>query len=89
MSNYYLEINHIWFTVFKRHICPVCNNALKKTIRLHEIASSSSNEKKYDFRSGDSYMLGNVRIYEVKFECIHCNVVYTVPEMMVFENKKT
>ena len=88
MQNKYLQIEHIWFTVFKGHHCPTCNTTLKKKLHSTIVSTSSPEARKYDFWIGDGYMFGEVQCYEVVFRCDPCNAIYTVSELLLLEKKK-
>lgn len=88
MKNRYLEIHHIWFSLFKRHRCPSCNELLRK--KLHSVglvSASSPQAKDYDFTIGDISMTGDAECYEIVFRCGICGVSYRESEMIELEKK--
>ncbi len=88
MKNRYLEIHHIWFSLFKRHHCPACGGSLKKRLRPSGIVSTGSPQARdYDFSIGDTRMIGNVECYEIVFHCRICDVSYRESEMMELEKR--
>ena len=58
---------------FKKHHCPACN-ALLTTIKVSKVVNSKSEEaKNFDFSSGDTYMVGNIKFIWTEFQCNVCN----------------
>ncbi len=71
---------------FKKHYCPVCKNLLAAT-KVSKIVNSKSEEaKNYDFSSGDTYMIGNIKFIWNEFHCPACSKSYSMQEIR--ENEK-
>ena len=48
--------NAIFYTVFKKHYCPVCGTKLTRIKTSKRVNSTSPEAKNYDFTLGDSFM---------------------------------
>lgn len=72
---------------FKKHHCPACN-ALLTTIKVSKVVNSKSEEaKNFDFSSGDTYMVGNIKFIWTEFRCNVCNNSYSLQEIRENEKK--
>ena len=72
---------------FKKHHCPACN-ALLTTIKVSKVVNSKSEEaKNFDFSSGDTCMVGNIKFIWTKFQCNVCNNSYSLQEIRENEKK--
>lgn len=79
-------IGDSWFyTNFKKHYCPICNEKLvvKKISRV--VNSKSLEAKNCDFSLGDSFLVGDVEFFYNVFCCPKCNKQYSVQEMKRIE----
>lgn len=86
----YSHIKRSWenpFWVHKKHYCPKCNT-LMKIIKVSKIVNSKSMEAKdFDFQSGETYMIGNVKFIWNEFRCPECGMQLTIEEMKNYENE--
>ena len=72
---------------FKKHYCPTCMNLLTTT-KVSKIVNSNSEEAKdYDFSSGDTYMIGNIKFIWTEFLCAACGKTYSLQEINEIEKK--
>ena len=72
---------------FKKHYCPTCMNLLTTT-KVSKIVNSNSEEAKdYDFSSGDTYMIGNIKFIWTAFLCAACDKTYSLQEIRENEKK--
>ena len=72
---------------FKKHYCPTCMNLLTTT-KVSKIVNSNSEEAKdYDFSSGDTYMIGNIKFIWTEFLCDACGKTYSLQEIRENEKK--
>ena len=72
---------------FKKHYCPTCMNLLTTT-KVSKIVNSNSEEAKdYDFSSGDTYMIGNIKFIWTEFLCAACGKPYSLQEIRENEKK--
>ena len=72
---------------FKKHYCPSCMNLLTTT-KVSKIVNSNSKEAKdYDFSSGDTYMIGNIKYIWTEFLCTACGKTYSLQEIRENEKK--
>ena len=72
---------------FKKHYCPTCMNLLTTT-KVSKIVNSNSEEAKdYDFSSGDTYMIGNIKFIWTEFLCAACGKTYSLEEIRKNEKK--
>ena len=72
---------------FKKHYCPTCMNLLTTT-KVSKIVNSNSEEAKdYDFSSGDTYMIGNIKFIWTEFLCAACGKTYSLQEIRENEKK--
>ena len=72
---------------FKKYHCPACN-ALLTTIKVSKVVNSKSEEaKNFDFSSGDTYMVGNIKFIWTEFQCNVCNNSYSLQEIRENEKK--
>ena len=77
--------NEIFYTIFKKHYCPVCRTKLFR-IRVSKIINSNSLEaKNYDFSLGDTYMIGDVEFIWKEFYCPICKKRIPIDEMKQIE----
>lgn len=77
--------NAIFYTIFKKHYCPVCGTKLSG-IKTSKIVDSNSPEaKNYDFTLGDSFMTGDVEFIWKEFYCPSCGKKIFVSEMRNYE----
>lgn len=75
------------FMKWGKHKCPVCGKELKKT-KVSKIVNSASEEaKNFDFSSGDTYMIGNVKFIWTEFVCTECNQSFSADEIYQYEKK--
>lgn len=65
----------------KTHYCPCCNERLEKTKTETIVNSASAEAKNYDFSSGDSFMVGNIKFTRTAFRCNKCDKTYSVDEL--------
>lgn len=80
--------NAIFYTVFKKHYCPVCGTKLTR-IKTSKIVNSKSPEaKNYDFTLGDSFMVGDVEFIWKEFYCPTCKKRISIDEMRRIEKSK-
>lgn len=80
--------NAIFYTVFKKHYCPVCGTKLTR-IKTSKIVNSKSPEaKNYDFTLGDSFMVGDVEFIWKEFYCPTCKKRIPIDEMRRIEKSK-
>ena len=80
------EWSHPIFCI-KKHYCPYCNEGLEKTKSETVVNSKSEEAKNYDFSSGDSFLVGNIKFIRTVFRCNKCGKTYTIKE--VKENEIT
>lgn len=73
------------YVSFKRHFCPVCNVRLDKIKKSRIVNSHSPEANEFDFSSGDTYMIGNVKFIWTEFQCPECKRCITVDEMKQIE----
>ena len=72
---------------FKKHHCPACN-ALLTTIKVSKVVNSKSEEaKNFDFSSGETYMVGNIKFIWTEFQCNVCDNSYSLQEIRENEKK--
>lgn len=64
--------NAIFYTVFKKHYCPVCGTKLTRIKTSKRVNSTSPEAKNYDFTLGDSFMVGDVEFIWKEFYCPTC-----------------
>lgn len=77
--------NAFFYTMFKKHYCPVCGTKLSR-IKTSKIVNSNSPEaKNYDFTLGDSFMTGDVEFIWKEFYCPSCGKKISVSEMRNYE----
>ncbi len=74
-----------FFVFFKKHYCPCCGSKLSVKQISRVVHSRSEESKDFDFSSGDTYMIGNVKFTWDVFYCESCNIEYTVQEMKRLE----
>lgn len=81
--------NHaVFYTVFKRHNCPICGTKLTR-IKTSKIVNSKSDEaKNYDFSLGDSFMVGDVEFIWKEFYCPVCKKRIPIDEMRRIEKER-
>ena len=72
---------------FKKHYCPSCMNLLTTTKVSKIINSNSEEAKDYDFSSGDTYMIGNIKFIWTEFLCTACGKTYSLQEIRENEKK--
>ena len=71
----------------KKHYCIDCNEQLIK-LKISKIVNSNSLEAEdFDFYTGDSYMLGNVKFIWTEFQCPKCKRQFKIEEMKQIEKK--
>lgn len=69
----------------KKHYCIDCNEQLIK-LKISKIVNSNSLEAEdFDFYTGDSYMLGNVKFIWTEFQCPKCKRQFKIEEMKQIE----
>lgn len=68
------------FVYLKKHYCPICGEKLERTKISRIINSSSEEAKNYDFSSGDSFLVGNVKFIRTGFRCNKCDKLYSIKE---------
>ena len=77
--------NAIFYTMFRKHYCPVCGTKLSHK-KVSKIVNSNSPEaKNYDFSLGDSFMTGDVKFIGKVFYCPSCGKEISVSEMRNYE----
>lgn len=70
----------------KKHNCTDCGEQMRK-IKVSKIVHSNSPEAhNFDFHSGDSYMIGNVKFIWTEFQCPKCQRQFTIDEIKQIEN---
>ena len=80
--------NDVFYTLFKKHYCPNCATKLTR-IKVSKIVNSHSPEaKNYDFTSGDSFMVGDVKFIWKEFFCPLCKKQISIEEMKQIEKSK-
>ena len=62
----------------KMHDCPCCNERLEKTKTETIVNSASEEAEKYDFSSGDTFMVGNIKFIRTAFRCNKCDKMYSI-----------
>ena len=73
---------------FKKHYCPNCKGLLTTT-KVSKIVNSKSDEaKNYDFSSGDTYMIGNIKFIWTEFQCDACSKTFSINEIRESEKNK-
>ena len=72
---------------FKKHYCPTCLNLLTTTNVSKIVNSNSEEAKDYDFSSGDTYMIGNIKFIWTEFLCTSCGKTYSLQEIRENEKK--
>lgn len=76
------------FVNCKKHYCPHCNELLSK-VKVSKIVNSRSPEAKdFDFHSGDTYMIGNVKFIWTEFQCPSCKANFSINEMRNIEKEQ-
>ena len=80
--------NAIFYTIFKKHYCPVCGTKLTRLKTSRIVNSKSPEAKKYDFTLGDSYMDGDVEIIWKEFYCQICKKRIPIDEMRRIEKEQ-
>ena len=73
---------------FKKHYCPICKELLITTKVSEVVNSKSEKAKHFDFSSGDTYMVGNIKFICTKFKCNSCAKTYRIEEIRAIENGK-
>ena len=77
-----------FWTYFKKHYCPNCGQILTTT-KVSKIVNSKSEEaKNYDFSSGDTYMMGNIKFTWTEFNCVSCEKNYSLDQIINFEKNQ-
>lgn len=80
--------NNPIFVQCKKHFCPQCGQLLK-SVKVSRIVNSKSPEAKdFDFHTGDTYMIGNVKFIWTEFQCASCKVNYSIDEIKHTEKEK-
>jgi len=72
---------------FKKHYCPSCMGLLTSTKASKIINSNSEEAKDYDFSSGDTYLIGNIKFIWTEFLCAACDKTYSLQEIRENEKK--
>lgn len=90
-EEYVHHVQRIWtrplFVKWGKHHCPSCGSDLTK-IEVSKIVNSKSEEAKdFDFSSGNTYMIGNVKFIWTEFFCASCNQNYSVNEIYLAEKR--
>lgn len=78
----------IFYTVFKRHNCPVCGTKLTRVKTSRIVNSMSPEAKNYDFSLGDSFMVGDVEFIWKEFYCPICEKRIPIDEMRRIEKEQ-
>jgi uncharacterized protein YbaR (Trm112 family) len=65
----------------KTHYCPCCNERLEKTKTETIVNSALEEAKNYDFSSGDTFMIGNIKFIRTAFRCNKCDKTYSIDEL--------
>jgi ribosomal protein S27AE len=74
------------FVYLKKHFCPNCHRQMK-VVRHTRIVNSQSEEAfKFDFHSGETYMLGDVKFIWEELMCPNCRMEISVRDMLSIEN---
>lgn len=74
-----------FYTVFKKHYCPICKTKLI-CVRTSKIVNSKSPEaKNYDFGMGDVFLVGDVKFIWKEFRCPVCIRNYSIDQMKRIE----
>ena len=77
--------NAIFYTIFKKHYCPVCGTKLTRVKTSKIVNSRSPEAKNYDFTLGDSFMVGDVEFIWKEFYCPTCKKRIPIDEMRQIE----
>lgn len=78
----------VFYTIFKKHYCPVCRTQLSR-IRTSKIVNSRSPEaKNWDFSSGDGFMVGDVEFIWKEFYCPICKKRIPIDEIRRIEKEQ-
>lgn len=69
-----------FYTYFRNHLCPKCGSILD-VIKVKRVVNSKSPEaKNFDFSSGETFMIGDVKFIWNEFLCPKCNFQISVKE---------
>lgn len=75
------------YVKLKKHFCPECNTLLR-TVKMAEIISADSPEAlKYNFRMGNTYMVGNIKVIWTEFRCPNCCKQISISKMKEYEKE--
>lgn len=81
--------NHdIFYTMFKKHYCPVCAAELTCIKTSKTVNSKSPEAGNYDFALGDSFLSGDVKFIWKEFYCPKCEKRISVDEMKRIEKQQ-
>lgn len=80
--------NAIFYTIFKKHYCPVCGTKLARVKTSKIVNSRSPEAKKYDFTLGDSFMVVDVEFIWKEFYCPTCKKRISIDEMRRIEKEQ-
>ena len=75
------------FVYFRKHYCPCCGERLLRQKVSRIVHSDSPEAKDYDFSSGDTYMIGNIKFIWTEFLCASCGKTYSLQEIRENEKK--
>ena len=77
-----------FYFLYKKHLCPVCQNTMARKKREKIVNSHSDEAKYYDFIVVDTPMLGDIKFITYYWECPHCKKVHDVKELKFLEKEK-
>ncbi len=84
-------VKRIWsrpfWVRFKKHYCTICMNLLHTTKTSKIVNWKSDEAKNYDFSSGDTYMIGNIKFIWTEFQCDACGKSFSINEIRANEKK--
>lgn len=80
--------NAIFYTIFKKHYCPACGTKVSCVKNSKIVNSNCPEAKNYDFTSGDSFMVGDVKFIWKEFHCPTCKKRIPMDEMRRIEKEQ-
>ena len=80
MIGYQFRCEHVFYTLFRKHYCPVCKNKLKRK-KVSEIVNANAPEaKNCDFEVAGITVKGDMKFTHIAFSCEVCGREYSVQE---------
>lgn len=76
----YIESN-VFYTVFKKHYCPMCGTKLTRKKTSKVVNSKSPEAKNYDFSLGDTFLNSDIEFIWKEFYCPICKRTISIDEM--------